>query len=102
MIVALDTRRCAFAHCASNTFFVHTGMYITPKRMSELIGSEMDDEVSERYYDPSDDYLDTCIRDRAFDIVANHYLGHPWPLYCDNTDVELFETNLKREIEKDD
>jgi hypothetical protein len=96
---SIDYRRCAFAHSASLMMESYCDLYISPEKMSIIIGKQMDDEVSVHLYDPNDDYMDTCVREEVADIVAMHYLGHPWPRYCDDYDVDLFMRNLTAAIE---
>lgn len=95
----MDYRRCAFAHAASLMFEHRHGLKISPKKMSEIIGTNMDDEVEDILYDPNSPYMDTCIRECVNELVSKHYLGQSWPCYMDNADIKDFGDRLAEAIE---
>lgn len=97
----IDYRRCAFAHAASLMFEEYTELQITPKKMSEIIGTQMDDEVEDFLYDPNDSFMDTCVREEVLDIISRHYVEHPWPRYLENVDMTVFAENLEEAIENE-
>jgi hypothetical protein len=93
-----DAKRCNFIWCAHNTI-EENFPGLTAKKLSEIIGTSMDDECLVYDYDSNDIGLDTCVRDRIMNIVCDYYLGHPWPQYGDNTDMDMFEENLFKAIQ---
>ena len=94
----MDYRRCAFAHNAQNMFYEYTGIRISAKTLSEIIGECMDNEVSEVLYDPNSPYMDTCIREQVLDMISEHYIGRSWPTYSEMADMNEFQIKLESAI----
>ncbi len=94
-------RRCNFIWCAHNMMKEYAGIDIPAAKLDKIIGDKMDSEWQEYDYDPNDYSMDTSPREEVFDIIAEYYLGHPWPMYMDNADMTDYMIRLCAAIEGD-
>lgn len=58
----------------------------------------MEDEYFNLDYDPNEVGLDTCVRERVYNIISEYFLGTPWPTYSERVDMDLFWINLDKSI----
>jgi hypothetical protein len=96
-----SARRCSFVWAAHNMLKDRAGLVINPQKLDTIIGDAMEYEWQDIVYDPNDYDMDTAPRENVFDLVSEHYLGHPWPMIMDNMDINDYFMRLEAEIEKD-
>lgn len=96
----LETRR-EFLHGACRSM-LKSQLNIDFVNIKEIIGEKLDYEIEDEdmIYDPNSPFMDTCIREAAFDCVAKFYLKRDWPTYGEKADMEQFMDNLMGAIRK--
>lgn len=75
------------------------GIDLTLEQVTTIVGDKMDGEWQNFDYKEVSKYMDTAPRENIMDIVAEHYLGRPWPTYGERVNMEHFIEDLMTSVE---
>jgi hypothetical protein len=89
-----NTRRENFIGSAALVIEDYCGIKLSVEKVSEIIGNKMDDELIFVDYKEVSPFMDTSPRERVMDIVAEYFLGRPWPSYGDRVNMEEWFSSL--------
>ena len=97
----MNTSKENFMASAALVIEDYCGIKLPIEKVSEIIGDKMDSEWKTYEYNEVSPFMDTAPREDVMDIVAEHFLGRPWPTYGDNIDINEFWDNLMNKMKED-
>lgn len=83
----MNTSRENFIASAALVIEDYCGIKLPIEKVSEIIGDKMDSEWKTFEYKEVSPFMDTAPREDVMDIVAEHFLGRPWPTYGNDIDI---------------
>lgn len=90
----MNSSRENFIASAALVIEDYCGIKLSIEKVSEIIGDKMDREWNTFEYSEVSPFMDTSPREEVMNILAEYFLGRPWPTYGDDLNMEEWFSSL--------